>query len=525
MFDLLSSFRDRWSARPAVFSNSSITNPLRLQQIEDEMFRWWELQTWMKRELDGPLSVKFLEVSQLLQKLHAEQRKVLLFSGSELLLDELVHFLSERGLLSALGCHRLSSKPTQMAEGLNEFRRDSQQRILLMPLRKASEGVNLIVVDTIVLLEPSVSQAAIHQAIGRIQRLGQLNEELAVYYLLARGTVEESLHFGLPSAIWREEKRRLSQPVTLGPSGWYNNRKRAGQSLSLEPDSDTDDDTAVLEEQQEVERSRRWGTAGLEQPEDGESTSITTSMAGATTEVQHSVKHGQDGELEQQSIDSQYLRHRLPGLFQLLHDGDQCKVIDFVRNDLPPLLYPLLPLLFHGIAGVVMLKRAGASEAAENALVLDEDALPGHQQVLKQRLREQGMDSRLTGDVLDCLFDIKQEDEAARLPQLELREVARDKRAYRRELHRLLEEHELQEQVHLTTATGEGLKSTQSDHVFLLLAAERHERSIHVISAHGFTLVVSPITPEKKVTAAERPPYLIGHLHDLTYTTLQLLRG
>jgi SNF2 family DNA or RNA helicase len=76
---------------------------------------------------------------------------------------------------------------------LQEFRVDPTKRFLFMTLKLGSVGLNLAEANVVIFLETWFSPSALSQGEGRVHRVGQI-KPVRIYYLLARGSVEERTH-------------------------------------------------------------------------------------------------------------------------------------------------------------------------------------------------------------------------------------------------------------------------------------------------------------------------------------------
>eukprot|EP00871_Galdieria_phlegrea_P003808 jgi/Galph1/4428/GphlegSOOS_G3051.1 len=77
-------------------------------------------------------------------------------------------------------------------EAIQKFRRDSNIRVLLLPVRSGSNGLNLTEATHVFLIEPLLSDSTEAQAIGRIHRIGQ-TQRTFVYRFWIENTIEERI--------------------------------------------------------------------------------------------------------------------------------------------------------------------------------------------------------------------------------------------------------------------------------------------------------------------------------------------
>ena len=99
----------------------------------------------------------------------------------------------------------------QRDKALEDFRTDPTVEVMLMSLKAAALGLNLVAADHVVLLDPWFNPTVEEQAIDRAHRIGQ-TREVHVARLLVRGTVEERI------AELQETKLEMAR-AALGEGG------------------------------------------------------------------------------------------------------------------------------------------------------------------------------------------------------------------------------------------------------------------------------------------------------------------
>ena len=77
--------------------------------------------------------------------------------------------------------------------GLEQFQEDASLKVLILPMRTSSSGLNITAANKIIILEPTLHKNTERQAIGRAWRMGQ-QRQVTVHYLYMKNTVEEKIH-------------------------------------------------------------------------------------------------------------------------------------------------------------------------------------------------------------------------------------------------------------------------------------------------------------------------------------------
>ncbi|PAW77412.1 MAG: hypothetical protein B9S32_11735 [Verrucomicrobia bacterium Tous-C9LFEB] len=166
-------------------------------------------------------SGKTAALFELLDQLHAEGHKVLVFSQFVEMLKLLQAELIERGRPH----YMLTGQTTNRSEVVANFQNDPQPSVFLLSLKAAGTGLNLTSASYVILYDPWWNPAVEAQAIDRTHRIGQ-DRTVIAYRLVTRDTVEEK--------IWhlQQSKAQLVQDV-LGEQGFAGSLTKADLEFLL----------------------------------------------------------------------------------------------------------------------------------------------------------------------------------------------------------------------------------------------------------------------------------------------------
>ncbi len=135
-------------------------------------------------------SGKFNEVIWNLEKLHAENHKVLIFSQFVKHINIYTNHFEENNIPFFV----LTGKtPTeQRKQIINRFQQKDSAKIFFISLKAGGVGLNLTAADYVFMLDPWWNPAVESQAINRAHRIGQ-NKNVMVYKFISKNTIEEKI--------------------------------------------------------------------------------------------------------------------------------------------------------------------------------------------------------------------------------------------------------------------------------------------------------------------------------------------
>lgn len=153
-------------------------------------------------------SAKMESLFYLLEQLHEEGHKVLVFSQFVSMLD----LVKARLELETRPFHYLTGQTKDRKGEIERFQTAKEPSVFLLSLKAGGAGLNLTSASYVILYDPWWNPAVENQAIDRTHRIGQKNKVIA-YRLLTRDTVEEKIR------ILQHQKTQLVTNV-LGDEGF-----------------------------------------------------------------------------------------------------------------------------------------------------------------------------------------------------------------------------------------------------------------------------------------------------------------
>ena len=172
-------------------------------------------------------SAKLLATLDLIEELHAEGHKVLLFSQ----FVRMLHILREHLEAKGIPHHWLTGASTNRAEIVRGFQEDPNASVFLLSLKAGGSGLNLTAASYVILYDPWWNPAVEAQAIDRAHRIGQTQPVMA-YRMLTRHTIEEKI-------LLLQQKKQIMSSSILGEEGFARGLDRADFAFlfDLEPAS------------------------------------------------------------------------------------------------------------------------------------------------------------------------------------------------------------------------------------------------------------------------------------------------
>ena len=156
-------------------------------------------------------SAKMNALFYLLDQLHEEGHKVLVFSQFVSMLDLIRDELKERDRPFSY----LTGQTKNRHEVISDFQESKDPKTFLLSLKAGGSGLNLTSASYVILYDPWWNPAVENQAIDRCHRIGQ-ESRVNAYRLLCRDSVEEKIR------VLQQKKREMMTGV-LGEEGFTRN--------------------------------------------------------------------------------------------------------------------------------------------------------------------------------------------------------------------------------------------------------------------------------------------------------------
>jgi len=159
----------------------------------------------------GEPSAKMNALFYLLDQLHDEGHKVLVFSQFVSMLDIIRDELEERKRPVSY----LTGQTKNRNEVISDFQESADPKTFLLSLKAGGSGLNLTAASYVILYDPWWNPAVEAQAIDRCHRIGQ-ESKVNAYRLLVRDSVEEKIR------VLQQQKSAMMTGI-LGEEGFTRN--------------------------------------------------------------------------------------------------------------------------------------------------------------------------------------------------------------------------------------------------------------------------------------------------------------
>lgn len=167
------------------------------------------------KSADDEDSAKLTATLELIEGLHAEGHKVLLFSQFVSMLTIIRDKLDEMSIPH----YWLTGSTNNRSEVVQNFQEDTDPCVFLLSLKAGGSGLNLTSASYVILYDPWWNPAVEAQAIDRAHRIGQTQPVMA-YRMITKGTIEEKI-------MLLQQKKSLMSANILGEGGFSSTLEKS----------------------------------------------------------------------------------------------------------------------------------------------------------------------------------------------------------------------------------------------------------------------------------------------------------
>ncbi|SKA94178.1 Helicase conserved C-terminal domain-containing protein [Prosthecobacter debontii] len=160
-------------------------------------------------------SAKLASTLEMIEGLHAEGHKVLLFSQFVTMLNIIRDKLDEMNIPH----YWLTGSTNNRSEVVQQFQEDPDPCVFLLSLKAGGSGLNLTSASYVILYDPWWNPAVEAQAIDRAHRIGQTQPVMA-YRMITKGTIEEKI-------MLLQQKKSLMSANILGEGGFSSTLEKS----------------------------------------------------------------------------------------------------------------------------------------------------------------------------------------------------------------------------------------------------------------------------------------------------------
>ncbi len=134
-----------------------------------------------------PPSTKIAEIVRRLRRALDLGQKTIVFSQWTEVLELIVRACADNGIAAVQGWG------SRFQVEVNRFKTSPAANVLLLPMSKGAQGLNLTEAQNVLLVEPCIDTGLELQAISRVHRIGQTKETLVVRFIILDSVEEQVL--------------------------------------------------------------------------------------------------------------------------------------------------------------------------------------------------------------------------------------------------------------------------------------------------------------------------------------------
>ena len=167
------------------FQNKSTLSDMLSKEIKlQNLDRWFE-------DIESVKSSRFRETLKIINS--HKNENIVIFSCFRTVIDIFRTFLPSDRKIFTISSTMTTKKRAQILENFSEISENGLGHILLLTYDIGSEGLNLQVANTVILLDYYWNDGKTSQSVARVLRYGQKSKEVNIYYLTSNTAIEKAI--------------------------------------------------------------------------------------------------------------------------------------------------------------------------------------------------------------------------------------------------------------------------------------------------------------------------------------------
>ena len=167
------------------FQNKSSLSDMLSKEIKlQNLDKWFE-------DIESVKSSRFRETLKIINS--HKNENIVIFSCFRTVIDIFRTFLPSDRKIFTISSTMTTKKRAQILEKFSEISENGLGHILLLTYDIGSEGLNLQVANTVILLDYYWNDGKTSQSVARVLRYGQKSKEVNIYYLTSNTAIEKAI--------------------------------------------------------------------------------------------------------------------------------------------------------------------------------------------------------------------------------------------------------------------------------------------------------------------------------------------
>lgn len=167
------------------FQNKSTLSDMLSKEIKlQNLDKWFE-------DIESVKSSRFRETLKIINS--HKNENIVIFSCFRTVIDIFKTFLPSDRKIFTISSTMTTKKRAQILENFSEISENGLGHILLLTYDIGSEGLNLQVANTVILLDYYWNDGKTSQSVARVLRYGQKSKEVNIYYLTSNTAIEKAI--------------------------------------------------------------------------------------------------------------------------------------------------------------------------------------------------------------------------------------------------------------------------------------------------------------------------------------------